>query len=159
MLMLVTFDPQKSERNEAERGISFSMALEFDWNTALVAEDSRRDYGERRFQAVGFIGDAKGTDMPRKANPERVDRDTPELTDEWFAKARPASKVLPGLLGKKNATELLKPKRGRPPVADPKEHVNIRLDADIVLAFKAKGPGWQTRLNSALRQWLRTHAA
>ena len=57
MSMLVTFDPEKSGRNEAERGISFSLALEFDWNTALVAEDSRRDYGERRFQAVGFIGE------------------------------------------------------------------------------------------------------
>jgi uncharacterized protein len=54
--MLLTFDPAKSERNEAERGMPFSVALEFDWSTALVAEDTRRDYGERRYQAVGFIG-------------------------------------------------------------------------------------------------------
>jgi uncharacterized DUF497 family protein len=55
--MLLTFDPSKSERNEAERGMPFSAALEFDWSTALVAEDTRRDYGERRYQAVGFIGE------------------------------------------------------------------------------------------------------
>lgn len=55
--MLVTFDPAKSERNEAERGIPFSAAAEFDWSGALVAEDTRRDYGERRYQAVGFIGE------------------------------------------------------------------------------------------------------
>ncbi len=33
------------------------MALRLDWATALVAEDLRKDYGERRFQAVGFIGE------------------------------------------------------------------------------------------------------
>ena len=54
--MLVTFDPAKSERNEAERGLPFSLALDFEWDSALVAEDTRRDYGERRFQAIGFIG-------------------------------------------------------------------------------------------------------
>lgn len=91
----------------------------------------------------------------RRTATERVDKDSPELTEQWFAKAKPASKVLPGLVGQDNAAELLKPKRGRPPLASPKEHVNIRLDADIVQAFKRKGPGWQTRLNSALREWLR----
>ena len=39
----------------AERGISFSTAEHFEWNTALVAEDLRRDYGEQRFQALGLI--------------------------------------------------------------------------------------------------------
>jgi uncharacterized DUF497 family protein len=55
--MPVTFAPAKSERNVAERGIPFSLANDFDWRAALVAEDARCDYGERRFQAVGFIGD------------------------------------------------------------------------------------------------------
>jgi uncharacterized DUF497 family protein len=55
--VLITFDPAKSERNEAERGLSFSLAVEFDWSSALVAEDRRRDYGERQFQAVGWIGE------------------------------------------------------------------------------------------------------
>jgi uncharacterized protein (DUF4415 family) len=94
--------------------------------------------------------------MPRKPNPELADDDAPELTADWFDKAKPASKVLPRLVGKKNAAELLEPKRGRPPLDSPKEHVNIRLDADILLAFKSNGPGWQTRVNSALREWLRS---
>ena len=93
--------------------------------------------------------------MPRTRKPERVDDDTPELTPEWFAKAKPARDVLPGLVGEKSAEQLLAPRRGRPPLDRPKEHVNIRLDADIVQAFKSKGPGWQTRVNSALREWLR----
>ena len=93
--------------------------------------------------------------MPRTRKPEQVDDDTPELTPEWFAKAKPARDVLPGLVGEKSAEQLLAPRRGRPPLDRPKEHVNIRLDADIVQAFKSKGPGWQTRVNSALREWLR----
>lgn len=96
--------------------------------------------------------------MPRKANPELIDEDAPEAKDEWFEKARPASDVLPELFGKGAAQELLKPKRGRPISASPKEHVNIRLDADVLTAFRRTGSGWQTRLNNALRDWLRTHA-
>ena len=95
--------------------------------------------------------------MPRKLNAELVDGDAPEATDEWFERARPAKDVLPGLVGDKAAAELLKPKRGRPPVANPKEHLNIRLDADIVDAFRRTGSGWQTKLNDALRDWLKTH--
>ena len=96
--------------------------------------------------------------MPRKANPELVDDDAPEATDEWFERARPANEVLPDLVGRKAAAELLTPRRCRPPVANPKEHLNIRLDADIVSAFRRTGTGWQTRLNDALRDWLKTHA-
>lgn len=96
--------------------------------------------------------------MPRKPNPELLDQDAPEATDQWFAKARPASEVLPELLGQSAAKEMLKPKRGRPSLANPKEHVNIRLDADIVDAFKETGSGWQTRMNNALRDWLKTHS-
>ncbi len=55
--MLVTFDPTKNAKNITLRGISFRMALRFDWSTALVAQDVRKDYGEQRFQAVGFIGE------------------------------------------------------------------------------------------------------
>ena len=35
-----------------------------------------------------------------------------------------------------------------------KEQVAIRLDQDIVGALRASGPGWQTRVNAALKQWL-----
>ena len=96
--------------------------------------------------------------MPRKPNPELIDDETPEATDAWFKNARPAREVLPQLVGTVGAQELLKPKRGRPLSKNPKEHVNLRLDADVVSAFKRTGAGWQTRLNNALRDWLRIHA-
>ena len=96
--------------------------------------------------------------MPRKPDPEQIDDDAPEATSEWFATARPARDVLPALVGQQAAQELLEPRRGRPTSENPKEHLNIRLDADIVSAFKQTGRGWQTRLNNALRDWLRTQA-
>ena len=97
--------------------------------------------------------------MKRKPNAELVDDGVPELGSEWFARAKPASEVLPSLMGATTAGELLRPKRGRPALDEPKQHVNIRLDPDILRAFKSKGPGWQTKVNAALRDWLASQAA
>lgn len=33
----------------------------------------------------------------------------------------------------------------------------IRFDADVLAALKASGKGWQTRVNDAMREWLKTH--
>ncbi|MDA8256230.1 MAG: BrnA antitoxin family protein [Betaproteobacteria bacterium] len=94
----------------------------------------------------------------RKPSPTHIDDENPEWTAEEFAKAKPAAAVLPELFGAKIAEELLRPKRGRPPVERPKAHVNIRLDADVVESFRATGTGWQTRMNAALKDWLKTHS-
>jgi uncharacterized protein (DUF4415 family) len=93
-----------------------------------------------------------------KPNPELIDNDNPEWTDEMVARARPASEALPEMVGPEAAAEMLKP-RGRPKASKRKTPVNIRLDADVVNAFKSKGRGWQSRLNDALREWLREHPA
>ena len=65
--------------------------------------------------------------------------------------------MLADLLGSDDAREMLKPKPGRPALARPKEHVNIRLDADVVGAFKDSGAAGQKRINNALREWLKAH--
>jgi uncharacterized protein (DUF4415 family) len=44
--------------------------------------------------------------------------------------------------------------RGRPKLPITKRSTTIRLDADILAAFKEKGPFWQSRINDALREWL-----
>ncbi|MBK6636763.1 MAG: BrnA antitoxin family protein [Rhodocyclaceae bacterium] len=46
--------------------------------------------------------------------------------------------------------------RGRP-VGSDKESTTIRFDRAVLAAFRAAGPGWQTRMNAALREWLKTH--
>ena len=66
-----------------------------------------------------------------------ADPDTFEPTDEQFAQ--------------------MKRRGGRPRLAHPKEAVTVRYDADIIERFRASGDGWQTRMNSALRDWLKTH--
>ena len=49
-------------------------------------------------------------------------------------------------------------KRGRPVGSGSKEQVAIRFDRDVLSAFRGTGPGWQTRMNDALRDWLSTHS-
>jgi uncharacterized protein (DUF4415 family) len=41
---------------------------------------------------------------------------------------------------------------GRPPKADPKVSVTLRLDRDVIDRFKATGQGWQTRINAVLKK-------
>ncbi|WP_297728027.1 BrnA antitoxin family protein [Limnohabitans sp. Rim8] len=91
--------------------------------------------------------------MSKKPNPELIDDENPEWTAADFAKARPASEVLPQIFGAKLAQEMLKP-RGRPRAEHPKERINIRLSHEVVEYFKSAGDGWQTRIDSALRQFI-----
>jgi uncharacterized protein len=53
--MRITFDTAKNERNVAERGLSFERVAQLDWNTALLAEDNRRDYGETRIRVFALL--------------------------------------------------------------------------------------------------------
>jgi uncharacterized protein (DUF4415 family) len=48
-------------------------------------------------------------------------------------------------------------RRGRPRASVVRQRITIRLEHDVVQQFKASGPGWQTRMNSALVDWLKTH--
>ncbi len=47
-------------------------------------------------------------------------------------------------------------RRGRPPVARPKISTTIRLSQDVIDHFRADGKGWQTRIDEALREWIRS---
>lgn len=54
--MDIEFDPVKNEKNLRERGLSFDQAIQFDFSTAKIVEDRRKDYGERRYLALGKLG-------------------------------------------------------------------------------------------------------
>jgi uncharacterized protein (DUF4415 family) len=41
---------------------------------------------------------------------------------------------------------------GRPPKANPKVAITLRLDQEVIDRFKATGQGWQTRINAALKR-------
>ncbi len=65
--------------------------------------------------------------------------DAPRLTREWFERADyyEGGKFI---------------RHGRPNSAAPKEAVSLRLDPDVLEHFRAAGPGWQSRINAALRK-------
>jgi uncharacterized protein (DUF4415 family) len=83
-----------------------------------------------------------------RSKPVVFDHDNPEWTEADFARARPISDF-PEL-----AAAFPKSKGGRPRGSD-KQQVSLRLDKDIVAGFKAGGPGWQSRMNEALRDALK----
>ena len=84
------------------------------------------------------------------------DPDAAEVTDAEMASFRPAAEMLPKIFGEEAAQELMR-RRGRPAQAVTKEAVNVRYDRDLLDAFRAGGDGWQTRMNSALREWAAQH--
>jgi uncharacterized protein (DUF4415 family) len=72
--------------------------------------------------------------------------DNPEWTDADFDRAKPAAQVLPAGI----AMALIRNKVGRP-IGSNKEQVSLRIDRDVLQRFRASGPGWQSRMNEALR--------
>jgi len=95
----------------------------------------------------------------RKQNPELIDKENPEWTEETFKRARPASEVLPEIFGEKVASELLKRKRGQrgAQIKQTKESVTVRYSRDVIEYFRSTGPGWQTRIDKALKEWVSQH--
>ncbi len=48
-------------------------------------------------------------------------------------------------------------RRGRPRAEHPKVAISIRLSEEVLAAFRATGPGWQSRIDAALKEWLAEH--
>jgi len=76
-----------------------------------------------------------------------------ELTVTDMRSFKPASEALPLALQK---TLGMRP-RG-PQKSPTKVSTTIRLSNDVVQAFRATGDGWQTRVDAALKDWLKTHS-
>ena len=81
--------------------------------------------------------------MPRKSNATAtawVDPDdAPEMTDEMFDRAEI-----------RRAGVLIR--RGRPVLERPKQMMSVRVDQDVLARLRAMGPGWQGKVNQALRE-------
>lgn len=71
--------------------------------------------------------------------------DNPEWTEDDFRRARPMSEAFPDIV------EALRRARG-PQKAPTKQLISLRLDRDVIARFRATGPGWQGRMNDALRE-------
>ena len=91
--------------------------------------------------------------MTKRAPLIDTDGEVRELTAADLRRFKPADQMLPPELLK---TMGIKP-RG-PQKAPTKQATTIRLSPDVMAAFKATGAGWQTRIDAALKDWLRTHS-
>ena len=85
-----------------------------------------------------------------RKNASRPDAENPEWTEEDFRTARPLLEVLP-----KETVEAIRRYQGQrgPQKAPTKELISLRVDRDVVEAYRASGRGWQTRANEALRAY------
>ena len=90
--------------------------------------------------------------MPTKKSDaaSRPDEENPEWTGEDFERARPALAAIGEIFGAEASLAVVQ-RRGRPRKAAPKINQTLRLDADVVDAFRRQGRGWQTRINAVLR--------
>jgi len=79
-----------------------------------------------------------------KPNPEACDDENPQLTAEEMRRARPAREVF----GAARLNRLL----GRPRKEHKKVSTTLRIDPDVLDAFKEAGKGWQSRINDTLRE-------
>ena len=52
----IIFDVAKNKANIAKHGVSLALAADLEWESALIWEDQRRDYGETRMACIGYIG-------------------------------------------------------------------------------------------------------
>lgn len=90
---------------------------------------------------------AKRTD----SNASRPDDENPEWTREEMRTARPALDVMSEVFGQ-DAADAVRRGRGRPAKADRKVNQTLRLDADVLDAYRRQGRGWQTLINRVLRE-------
>ena len=75
----------------------------------------------------------------KKSDHISSDADIPEITDQWVAEAD---------LYKVDTLV----RRGRPKLENPKQLLSLRLPPEVIARWKASGPGWQTRMASALEK-------
>lgn len=81
-----------------------------------------------------------------------ADGEVRELTEEDFKQAAPFSALPESLRDKLTAIS-----RG-PQTSSGEERIAVRLSRQVVESFRASGQGWQARMDTALKDWLRTHS-
>jgi uncharacterized protein (DUF4415 family) len=87
---------------------------------------------------VSHGGSRKAKPLSRRGG---TDADVPELGDDWFEQADE-------YLG----TKLVR--RGRPPGSARKTQTTLRVSNDVLAWFRASGPGWQTRMDEVLKEYV-----
>jgi len=167
------WDEVKRQDTLRERRLDFADVVDFEFDTANTIEDRATDYGEVRQVSTGYLhgrlcvlcwtrrGARVKQMTARKRAIPRLPDDLPPLTDEDgevreltaedFKHFHPMREVFPELV---EAFERARGQRGAQK-APTKEHVSIRLSRDVLAHFRAGGPGWQSRINEVLADYVK----
>ena len=88
-----------------------------------------------------------------RKNASRPDKDNPEWSEKEMREAQPLMDLLPP-----KTAEVLRRRRGQrgPQQSPTKELISLRVDRDVVAAYRATGVGWQTRANEALKAYAKS---
>lgn len=87
-----------------------------------------------------------------------ADPDNPEWSAGDFQQAMPAKQFFDAKAYENLVALKRKPGERGPQKAAVKERITIRLSPEVVSRFRATGPGWQTRVDDALADWLSAHS-
>lgn len=111
----------------------------------MKSDATHRPFPNTPEQWEALIADAPGEDRPL----------TPEEEAQWADAIVVHEGGYPAV-----KAALAERRRTRGPQKAPtKVPTTIRFDADVLEGLRATGKGWQTRVNDAMREWLRTHSA
>ena len=128
----------EAERGAAKYGSPDTPKLSFDQIVAsdLTFREIEAGYGEETAINAGIARDP----------------DTWELTEEDFARMRPASEVIPEIVEARKQGRIKLPDDYEP-ILRKEERIGVWIEADLVEHYKAKYPeDWRNRLNDALRR-------
>lgn len=98
------------------------------------------------------------SDAEDKAITEQAITDGTHLSDVQLQAMKPLADVLPELAQASEQGKLELKKMGRPKADVTKERVTIRLSPEVTDFFRSQGRGWQTRLDEALKEYVREHS-
>lgn len=181
--MQFAWDPAKSEANYRIRGFDFEFATLVFEGPILVVEDGRREYGERRFVAIGLADDLHLTVVRIESTESRgpfagssrhvgpVDRNEESMTKPSRKVDRPSrGRARLRRLKAMGDAEIAGTAPAELPIFPdsfwegaavevpvPKKAISLRVDEDVLAWFKASGPRYQTRMNAVLRSYVRHH--
>ena len=163
------FEPFKSSMYARFRGLPFRRVRLFQWDTAVVWRDLRLNWGDERYVAVGLIeghahamrfaiqGDRFAVISMRRLEgrphriapePEWMDDGLPELSDHFYARARPAAELMgEALVARAPGRHGPRPRgKFRPLTIE----VKMRIEADVWRRIAATGRRWPERVNAVL---------
>ncbi len=91
--------------------------------------------------------------MKKRAPLTNADGEVRELDAEDIKRFKPAHEALPEQVQRRLGIKLRGPQKAPTKIA-----TTIRLSPEVSEAFRSTGPGWQTRIDNALKDWLKTHS-